>query len=40
MDTAYKSELKFLGILITENFKWTAHVCSLSLKVRKVSYHI
>jgi len=37
---AYKSESNFLGILITENLKWNAHVCLLSFKLRKVSYHI
>ena len=38
MDNAYKSESKFLGIHITKNLKWKAHVYSLSLKLSKVSY--
>ena len=37
MDIAYKSESEFLGIHITENFKWMGHVCSLSLQLSKVS---
>jgi hypothetical protein len=38
MDIAYKSESKFLGIHITKNLKWYAHVHSLSLKLSKVFY--
>jgi len=37
---SHKTESNFLGILITENLKWNVHVRSLSLKLRKVSYHI
>jgi hypothetical protein len=33
MYVAFESESKFLGIPITEYFKWNAHVCSLSLKL-------
>jgi hypothetical protein len=40
MDVAYKSESKFLGIHVTESLKWKARVCSLSLKLSKVSYLI
>jgi len=40
MDIAYKSELKLLGIHITDNLKWNAHVCSSSLKLNKVLYLI
>jgi hypothetical protein len=40
MDIAYKSASKLLGIHITENFKWNAHVRSSSLKLNKVSYLI
>jgi hypothetical protein len=40
MNIADKSESKFLGIHITEILKWKAHVCSLSLKLSKVSYLI
>jgi hypothetical protein len=35
MDIAYKSESNVLGILITKNLKWIAHVRSLSLKTEK-----
>ena len=38
MDIAYKSETKFLGVYITENLKWKAHVCSLSLKLSKYNF--
>jgi hypothetical protein len=40
MDIAYKSESKFLGVHLTENLKWNAHIYSLSLKLSKVSYLI
>jgi len=30
-DKAYKSVTKFLGIHITENLKWTTHICILRL---------
>jgi hypothetical protein len=40
MDIVDKSEPKFLGTHIIENLKWKAHVCSLSLKMSKVSYLI
>jgi hypothetical protein len=36
MDTGYKSELKFLGIYITENPKWNVCVRHLSQKFSKV----
>jgi hypothetical protein len=35
MDNAYKSESKFLGILITGNLKYNAYAHSLSLKLSK-----
>jgi len=34
MDIAYNSESKLLGIHITENTKWNAHVRSTSLKLK------
>jgi hypothetical protein len=40
MDIAYKSELKFLGIYITENLKWSIQVKSSSPKLSKVCYFI
>jgi hypothetical protein len=36
----YKSELKFLGIHITENPKWNVHVKQLCPKLSKVCYVI
>jgi hypothetical protein len=30
MDIAYKSETKFLGILLSENMTWNVHIQSLS----------
>jgi hypothetical protein len=40
MDIAYKLELKFLGIQITENLRWNAHVHTLRLKLSRVSHLI
>jgi hypothetical protein len=40
MDIAYKLELKFLGIHITDNLRWSAHVHTLSLKLSRASYLI
>jgi hypothetical protein len=40
MDIAYKLELKYLGIHITENLRWNTHVHTLSLKLSWVSYLI
>jgi hypothetical protein len=37
---AYKSELRFLGLCITENLKWDAHMRALSSKLCKVIYII
>jgi len=34
----YKSKLRFLGISMTENLKWDAHVRPLSSKLNEVSY--
>jgi hypothetical protein len=39
-DIAYKSEIKFLGIHISENMKWEVHVKSLSSKLSKLCYMI
>jgi len=39
-DIAYKSDTKFLGIRITENLKWTAEICILTLQLSKVCYTI
>jgi len=36
----YKSDTKFLGIYITENLKWTTHICILRLQLSKVCYII
>jgi hypothetical protein len=36
----YKLESRFMGIIITENLKLNAHVCSLSLNLSKVCYLI
>jgi hypothetical protein len=35
-DRANKSDSKFFGIHITENLKWTTHICILSLQLSKV----
>jgi hypothetical protein len=40
MDSAYKSETKFLGIHISDYMKWDAHVRSLSSKLSKCCYII
>jgi hypothetical protein len=40
MDIAYKSKLKFLGIYITENLKWSIQVKSVSPELSKVCYVI
>jgi hypothetical protein len=34
-DTAYKSDTKFFVIYITENLKWTTHICLLRLQLSK-----
>jgi hypothetical protein len=39
-DTAYKSDTKFIGIHITENLKWTTHICLLRLQLSKECYII
>ena len=39
-DTAYKSDSKFLGILIAENLKWTTHIHILRLQLSKLCYII
>jgi molybdate-binding protein len=39
-DIAYKSDTKFLGIHITENLKWTTHICILRLQLSKICYII
>jgi hypothetical protein len=38
-DVTYKSDTKFLGIHITENLKWTTHICILR-QLSKVCYII
>jgi hypothetical protein len=38
IDITYQSELKFLGICITENLKWGAHALLLRSKLCKVVY--
>ncbi|PNF20311.1 hypothetical protein B7P43_G13693 [Cryptotermes secundus] len=40
LETAYSSELRFLGIDITENLKWSTHIQSLCSKLSKTSYII
>ena len=40
IDIAYKPDTKFLGIHITENLKWTTHICILRLQLSKVCYII
>ena len=40
MDIACESDTKFLGIHITENMKWTTHICILRLQLSKVCYII
>jgi hypothetical protein len=40
MDIAYKAELKFLGIHITENLRWDTHIHTLSLKFSRISHLI
>jgi hypothetical protein len=39
-EIAYSSELRFLGIDITENLKWNLHIQSLCSKLSKTSYII
>jgi hypothetical protein len=39
-DIAYESNTKFLGIHITENIKWTIHICILRLQLSKGCYII
>jgi hypothetical protein len=40
LEIVYKSELRFLGLCITENLKWDAHTRALSSKLCKVVYII
>ena len=39
-DIPYKSDTKFLGNNITENLKWTTHICILRQQLSKVYYII
>ena len=38
LETAYSSELRFLGIDIIENLNWNTHIQSLCSKLSKTSY--
>jgi hypothetical protein len=38
LEIAYKSELSFLGLCITENLKWDPHIRTLSSKLCKLIY--
>jgi hypothetical protein len=40
METAYKSETKFLGTHIGKHLDWNAHIMSPSSKLNKVRYMI
>jgi hypothetical protein len=39
-EITYTSEVKFLGIYITENLSWLAHICSLCHSLSKTYYKI
>ena len=39
-EVAFKPEVRFLDIYITENLKWNVHVCSLCSSLSKVTYNI
>jgi hypothetical protein len=40
MNLNYTTEIKFLGIHITETLKWNSHVKTLASKLSKISFMI